>query len=353
LGGHESPFEAFVADGLRRKGWNTHPQIGVSRFRIDLGVVHPDRPGDYLVGVECDGATYHSAATARDRDKVRAEILRGLGWRLLRVWSTEWWVDREGALDRLDQAIRAILEESRVKAAELKHSREAEAAEPVITEEEGFEIPAHAEDALPIDAAVPARAEALGAKAAEPVPLQRVAHISSHLSVPMRRIYRKADISSLKPSLRPADFHDHSYDATLGELVRMVVEAEAPILDKLLVDRIARVHGFKRSGHLIRERVLEIAERHYFVQRGPDPEAGSFIWLSPDDPVRWNTFRVPGSEEDVRFIDEIPREELLAAARSVENGDAPSEIAKEFGIRRLSSAARARILEASQAQLID
>jgi len=235
----------------------------------------------------------------------------------------------------------------------LKHSREAEAAEPVITEEEGFEIPAHAEDALPIDAAVPARAEALGAKAAEPVPLQRVAHISSQLSVPMRRIYRKADLSSLKPSLRPADFHDHSYDATLGELVRMVVEAEAPILDKLLVDRIARAHGFKRSGHLIRERVLEISERHYFVQPGSDPEAGSFIWLSPDDPVRWNTFRVPGSQEDVRFIDEIPREELLAAARSVENGDAPSEIAKEFGIRRLSSAARARILEASQAQLID
>lgn len=353
LGGHESPFEAFVADGLRRKGWNTHPQIGVSRFRIDLGVVHPDRPGDYLVGVECDGATYHSAATARDRDKIRAEILRGLGWRLLRVWSTEWWVDREGALDRLDQAVRAILEESRDKAAELKRSREIEAAEPVITEEEGFEIPTHAEDALPVDAAVPARGEASSAEVAEPVPVQRVAHISSQLTVPMRRLYRKAELSSLKPSLRPADFHDHSYDATLGELVRVVVEAEAPILDKVLVDRIARAHGFKRSGHLIRERVLEIAERHYFVQPNSDPDAGSFIWLSPDDPDRWNTFRVPGSEEDVRFIDEIPREELLAAARSVENGDAPSEIAKEFGIRRLSSAARARILEASQTQLID
>lgn len=350
LGGHESPFEAFVADGLRRKGWNTHPQIGVSRFRIDLGVVHPDRPGDYLVGVECDGATYHSAATARDRDKIRAEILRGLGWRLLRVWSTEWWVDREGALDRLDQAVRTILEESRDKAAELKRSREVETAEPVITEEECFEMPAHAEDALPVDAVVPARGEAPGAEAAEPVPVQRVAHISSQLTVPTRRLYRKAELSSLKPSLRPADFHDHSYDGTLGELVRAVVEAEAPILDKVLVDRIARAHGFKRSGHLIRERVLEIVERHYFVQ--PDPDAGSFIWLSPDDPDRWNAFRVPGSEEDVRFIDEIPREELLAAARSVENGDAPSEIAKEFGIRRLSSAARARILEASQAHSV-
>src|SRR6185312_4255436 len=54
-GEHESPFEQYVAEGLRAKGWETHPQIGVSRFRIDLGVVHPDRPGDYLAGIECDG----------------------------------------------------------------------------------------------------------------------------------------------------------------------------------------------------------------------------------------------------------------------------------------------------------
>jgi len=113
VGGHESPFETFVAAGLRAKGWHVVPQIGVSRFRIDLGIVHPDRPGDYLVGVECDGATYHSAATARDRDKVRGAILQGLGWTLLRVWSTDWWVDREGALERLHLAIGDVLQQAR------------------------------------------------------------------------------------------------------------------------------------------------------------------------------------------------------------------------------------------------
>ena len=84
-------------------------QIGVSKFRIDLGVVHPDRPGDYLVGVECDGATYHSAATARDRDKVRQAILEGLGWALLRVWSTDWWIDKARATEKLHRAIEALL----------------------------------------------------------------------------------------------------------------------------------------------------------------------------------------------------------------------------------------------------
>ncbi|UUW72019.1 DUF4011 domain-containing protein [Pseudomonas oryzihabitans] len=116
LGGHDSPFEEAVAQALQAKGWRVVPQIGVSRFRIDLGIVHPDRPGDYLVGIECDGATYHSAATARDRDKTRSAILQGLGWTLLRVWSTEWWIDRAGATERLHGEIERLLEESRAKA---------------------------------------------------------------------------------------------------------------------------------------------------------------------------------------------------------------------------------------------
>jgi very-short-patch-repair endonuclease len=113
VGGYDSPFEEAVAEGLRRMGWQVVPQIGVSRFRIDLGIVHPDRPGDYLAGVECDGATYHSAATARDRDKVRGAILTGLGWNLLRLWSTDWWVDKEGALQKLHAALNDLLDQSR------------------------------------------------------------------------------------------------------------------------------------------------------------------------------------------------------------------------------------------------
>jgi very-short-patch-repair endonuclease len=113
LGGFDSPFESAVAEALTRKGWQVVTQIGVSRFRIDLGVVHPDRPGDYLVGVECDGAAYHSAATARDRDKVRQAILETLGWKLLRAWSTDWWVDKAGATEKLHLAISRLLEADR------------------------------------------------------------------------------------------------------------------------------------------------------------------------------------------------------------------------------------------------
>ena len=115
VGGFDSPFEAAVAEALTAKGWEVVTQIGVSRFRIDLGIVHPDRPGDYLVGVECDGAAYHSAATARDRDKVRQAILENLGWKLLRVWSTDWWVDKAGATEKLHAGISRLLEADRAR----------------------------------------------------------------------------------------------------------------------------------------------------------------------------------------------------------------------------------------------
>lgn len=131
LGGYDSPFEQAVAEGLRALGWQVVSQIGVSRFRIDLGIVHPDRPGDYLAGVECDGATYHSAATARDRDKVRGAILQGLGWNLLRLWSTDWWVDKAGALQRLHAGLEALLVQSRTGLPDAAPVAAAPAAEPL------------------------------------------------------------------------------------------------------------------------------------------------------------------------------------------------------------------------------
>lgn len=113
LGPAESPFEESVAAMLRARGWEVRTQIGVSGDRIDLGIVHPDRPGAYLAGVECDGATYHRSATARDRDQIREGVLRNLGWRFLRVWSTDWFMRREDALQRLDDALNDLLKADR------------------------------------------------------------------------------------------------------------------------------------------------------------------------------------------------------------------------------------------------
>ncbi|UJW79447.1 DUF4011 domain-containing protein [Hydrogenophaga sp. SL48] len=99
----DSDFEIAVADALRNRGYETESQVGVAGYFVDLGVRHPERRGEFLAGVECDGVTYHSSLSARDRDRIRQEVLESLGWRgrIIRVWSTDWFTDPVGQTDRL------------------------------------------------------------------------------------------------------------------------------------------------------------------------------------------------------------------------------------------------------------
>ncbi len=140
VGGFDSPFEQAVAAALAAHGWRVQPQVGVSAFRIDLGVVDPDAPGRYLAGIECDGATYHRSATARDRDKLREQVLRGLGWEIVRIWSTDWWVDRDGTLEKVLARLDALRDERRrhvAAAAALAAGAQDAAAAPLRVEAEG------------------------------------------------------------------------------------------------------------------------------------------------------------------------------------------------------------------------
>jgi very-short-patch-repair endonuclease len=86
-----SAFEESVYEALTKKGIQLRKQVGVSNYRIDFGVVDSENPGRYLLGIECDGATYHSTPTARDRDRLRQELLEEkFGWRIHRIWSLDW-----------------------------------------------------------------------------------------------------------------------------------------------------------------------------------------------------------------------------------------------------------------------
>ncbi len=105
----DSDFERFVIDQIKAMGCEPVPQIGVKGYRIDIGVKHPDWPHGFIMAVECDGATYHSSKSARERDRLRQEVLEGLGWFFHRIWSTDWFnnprkeaeILRKEILDRL------------------------------------------------------------------------------------------------------------------------------------------------------------------------------------------------------------------------------------------------------------
>ncbi|MDE9441304.1 DUF3320 domain-containing protein [Xenorhabdus bovienii] len=311
LGSYDSPFEEAVAQGLRQKGWNVVPQIGVSRFRIDLGIVHPDRPGDYLVGVECDGATYHSAATARDRDKVRTAILNGLGWKLVRVWSTEWWVDKHGALERIHNALEALLEESRMLTAN--------ASEPVCLANHSTKVTTNT-------------TEVSGLQGEE---------TEEHSDQIEYKKYRVTDFSAFASSINLGKFYDTEYDNTLCQLIAYVLEQEAPLLDTLLVQRIARAHGFSKAGRLIRERVLAIVDGNHFIKA--DKISGDFVWVSQEQSEIWHQVRLPATEDDIRSMNEIAYEEIRPLAERIKEGDRAVEIARMFGFKRVTSTARGRI----------
>ena len=97
----ESEFERWFLERLRARGYEAVPQVGVKGYRIDIGIRHPDKPGRFIVGVECDGATYHSARGARDRDRLRQTVLERLGWQIHRVWSTDWFRDPDAEFETL------------------------------------------------------------------------------------------------------------------------------------------------------------------------------------------------------------------------------------------------------------
>lgn len=106
----DSDFERAVGGFLQSKGYDVVYQLGVAGYRIDMVVRHPQCPTDYVIAVECDGATYHSARTARDRDRLREDNLRKLGWsHIHRIWSTDWFRRREQEEQRLLQAVEAAI----------------------------------------------------------------------------------------------------------------------------------------------------------------------------------------------------------------------------------------------------
>lgn len=97
----DSDFEVAVAHALSKHGYQTTLQLGVSGYFVDIAIKDPDRPGMHILAVECDGATYHSSKYARDRDRLREEVLRRRGWDVFRIWSIEWFKNREVVIERL------------------------------------------------------------------------------------------------------------------------------------------------------------------------------------------------------------------------------------------------------------
>lgn len=111
FGSTDSDFEDYVIDQLKAMGCEPVPQVGSAGYFIDIGVKHPNWPYGYILAVECDGASYHSCRSARDRDRLRQQVLQRLGWKFHRIWSTDWFNDPLREAERLRRAVEERLSE--------------------------------------------------------------------------------------------------------------------------------------------------------------------------------------------------------------------------------------------------
>lgn len=344
----ESPFEDAVMRALQERGWEVHPQVGVSFFRIDLGIVHPDFPGRYLAGVECDGAAYHRSATARDRDRLREMVLTDLGWRIRRIWSTEWWMDPRTASEKIHTKLLADLEADRASRPVVAPQEEPVAASEMSAQEPSEER--HAPGAADLDvgtqaedpaAPPPANDDDDGAELAKVYARGPSAGGESFEVSRPELAYVRADPTSVAAPDRER-FYDVGYRGTLRSMVDHVVEIEGPIYLDVLVDRIARAHGFMRSGETVQKVVISSLGRDRF--RTTDEGKRQIVW--PQSAIAGNV--VPYRGSNGRDHGDIPLPELAGLAaklRSQGLEDAEEVIRgmqEHFGLGRLAASTRER-----------
>ena len=207
----DTPFEMEVRRALQDRGYQVEAQVGTAGYFLDMAVKDPDCQGRYLLAIECDGASYHSARSARDRDRLRQGVLEGLGWRFHRIWSTEWFRDPARQIERAAAAIEAArlsIASDQPQALTIKP-----VSAPVIIRE------------LPeVEASTAAQAKA----------------------------YRKARL----PSSEASGFGLHEAPAaSLAILVKSVVDVESPVHESEVIKRLMSSFGVARAGNRIVENV--------------------------------------------------------------------------------------------------
>lgn len=312
--GPDSPFEVAVATILRNKGWTVHNQVGCSGYRIDMAVVDPRAPGRYLLGIECDGASYHSSASARDRDRLRQHVLETLGWKLHRIWSTDWWFSADRELEKLHARLEAALLEESAPGAEETQQEEPPAAETALEEQRA----------------------ALFAGLA---PIETVAPVRPALP-------RYAPVTVTGGS--PEDFYEASAAPLIRDTVTQIITNEGPVPDSVLFERVARAWGLKRTGARIVERVQRLVPGEAIRTS----DAGkTFYWPPGTKLDTWSTFRVADeSEQSKRHVNDVPIEEigalvkhLLQEAGSSSRQDLARTACKLLGMARTPADAEARV----------
>lgn len=296
--GADSPFEEAVANAIIAMGYEVDLQVGSAGFRIDLAIKHPKRKGQYILAVECDGATYHSARWARERDRLRQEVLEGMGWAFHRIWSTDWFNRPESEKEKLQKKVHFIIED------ELR--KEEEAVEQAELDEQQHEI----DEIIVVDMK------------------------DSDLNLPA---YKEATIGSGLLHLEP---HEVPLSG-LAKLVGSIVEFEGPVHTSEIARRFANAWGKNKVGNRILSHTEDALK--LCAKGGEITRLGEF-WDQPDRQYAPQIRSRSNASVTLKKAAMLPPTEIKALADRLteHNGEMSVEdlvptIAKAFGFLRTGS----------------
>ena len=317
-------FETLLAAQLQARGHHLHTRIGVSQFKIDLAVVHPQKPHAYVLAILADAPDMElqnaEAPTATDRYLGRAQVLQGLGWQVYRLWLPHYWHQPQQALQQIEQAIEQALQQATV-------ADTAPAADPIPLAVEQQETK---EDSPPMPS-VYNTANSPAAHAEAP------AH-------PNRKIYKATVLPPLRP-VTNSQFLEFRHQAVIRRQLLKVLEQEAPITRNLLYSRIAQAWGLSRLTERVGNHLESLLkDMPVTMHHNHTPE----VWPNALNPADFKQFRLPGTEADKREADDLPLQEIAnAMAYVVEThfglsiDDLQRETARLFGFARMGTAVEA------------
>lgn len=308
----DSVFEEQVATSLQEKEYQVHPQVGIAGFFIDLAVADPERPGRYLIGIECDGAAYHGARSARDRDRLRQAVLEDHGWIIHRIWSTDWFQRPQEQLQRTIAAIEAAKRELDDRLERGDHLARAVPVE-IVTIDRGNVTEIGLTEAT-VETGVPTYIEA----------------------TPRRT--------------GPYELHETPV-GLLAELVEQVVSVEAPIHMDEVVARLKGAWSYQRAG----SRIQTAVEQAVFLAKSRDKirQEEQFLFAPTTVPMlRDRSYAVsPGLRRPEMIASaELAAgiKQLVASSLGATDDEIVQAISRQLGFKATSSQIRTSILQAVQ-----
>ncbi|MFG2270669.1 DUF3320 domain-containing protein [Streptomyces chartreusis] len=336
----ESPFEEEVLEVLRGWGYSVQPQVGVAGFRIDMAIRHPAAPGTYALGIECDGAMYHSSRAARDRDRLREAVLTDLGWKLHRIWGTDWYRSRRDAVARLRAAVEAacagdphavrvpapssVSEGDRDSAVGAEEAVGGVGDQTTATATDG---PAAGDSAPRVQFVVVDEGPASWSRPYQDVDLELLVDVRN-------RSGRQRGAVGL-------ELQDPDAAGVVADVALCVIEVEGPVEQEVIFKRVREAWGLGRSGQVVRDRIGRALQR--LVKQGKVVRRDT-AYDRPGHDVEFARTPTPQCERKVAEVPVVERQFVLRnvveEGLGVQREDLLREAARFFGWARLGSEIR-------------